>query len=151
MIKKALKDAFDHSGIKPHKLWGEQIEDRGSQITFSGLGQSAPLDEKEKWDPDFAKRKKMKALMDSKLKAYSVNIGGSTSIDITAKGIDKAYGIRKLRDILRVPVEDMLYLGDALFKGGNDFAVKRTGIETIAVRDPEETKHVIEGVIASVP
>jgi phosphomannomutase len=36
------------------------IEDRGSQITYSALGQQAPLEEKEKWDPDFAKRKKIK-------------------------------------------------------------------------------------------
>jgi len=42
---------------KNYKICGELIEDRGSQITYSGLGQFAPLAEKVKWDPDFSKRK----------------------------------------------------------------------------------------------
>ncbi len=43
------------------ETWGEQIEDRGSQITFSALGQQAPIEEKKKWDPDFTKREKIKS------------------------------------------------------------------------------------------
>jgi phosphomannomutase len=53
--------ALDTAGYKAEHVWGEVIEDRGSQITFSALGQQAPLDEKTKWDPDFAKRKKIVA------------------------------------------------------------------------------------------
>jgi phosphomannomutase len=56
-IVKALDDAVDDSGYKAAKTWGEAVEDRGSQITYSALGQQAPLDEKKHWDPDFAKRK----------------------------------------------------------------------------------------------
>jgi len=36
---------------------GDAIENRGSQITLSVLGQQAPLSAKESWDPLFAKRK----------------------------------------------------------------------------------------------
>jgi phosphomannomutase len=56
-ILSSLKKAIGVAGFKIEKLWGEQIEDRGSQITFSALGQQAPLEEKERWDSDFAKRK----------------------------------------------------------------------------------------------
>ena len=61
-IVRSLKQAIESSAFKAHETWGEVIEDRGSQITFSALGQQAPIEEKEKWDPDFTKRKKMKAL-----------------------------------------------------------------------------------------
>src|SRR5277367_2021281 len=60
----SLKKAMEPSECKVEKVWGDVIEDRGSQITFSALGQKAPLEEKKKWDPDFTKRKKMKVLLD---------------------------------------------------------------------------------------
>ena len=55
---------MESSDCKVEKVWGDVIEDRGSQITFSALGQQAPLEEKKKWDPDFAKRKGMKTILD---------------------------------------------------------------------------------------
>jgi HAD superfamily hydrolase (TIGR01484 family) len=87
-ITTALKTAIAQSGVKPEKTWGEVIEDRGSQITFSGLGQEAPLDAKVKWDPDFTKRNKMKTILDGLIPEFSVRLGGSTSIDVTKPGID---------------------------------------------------------------
>ena len=101
-ILDSLKKAIGVADFKIEKLWGEQIEDRGSQITFSALGQQAPLEEKEKWDSDFAKRKKIKAILDTFIPEFSVRIGGATSIDITKPGIDKAYGIGKLQDTLHL-------------------------------------------------
>ena len=140
----ALTAAVAASGFQANKTWGEQIEDRESQITFSALGQQAPLDEKSRWDPDFSKRKKIKALLDPQLPDFSVHLGGSTSIDVTLPGIDKAYGIRKLRDVLGIPIAEMLYVGDAIFPGGNDYPALEAGAACVRVRDPEETKRVIE-------
>jgi phosphomannomutase len=147
-ITRALKKAIEQSGLKAEEVWGEVIEDRGSQITFSALGQQAPLKDKEKWDPDFAKRKRMKAILETMISEFSIRLGGSTSIDITKPGIDKAYGIRKLRDILAVAISEMIFVGDALFPGGNDYPAKEAGVDSIRVRDPEETKRVIETIIA---
>jgi phosphomannomutase len=144
----ALNEAVTASGFRAKQLWGDQIEDRGSQITYSALGQQAPLEEKKTWDPDFSKRKKIKALLDSSLAEFSVSLGGTTSIDVTLPGIDKAYGIRKLRDILNIPIQEMIYVGDALFPGGNDAPARETGAVCIQVRDPDETKRVIETAIA---
>lgn len=147
-IEDALEKAVAQTGLQPAQTWGERIEDRGTQITYSALGQQAPLEEKAKWDPDFAKRKKIMAILEGMLPEFSVRLGGTTSIDVTRPGIDKAYGIRKLRDILGIPIANMLFIGDALFPGGNDYPALQAGAESIAVRDPEETKHVVEAIIA---
>jgi len=147
-VLSALKKAIGSADFKANKLWGEQIEDRGSQITFSALGQEAPLEEKDKWDPDISKRKKIKAALDGLIPDFSVRIGGSTSIDITKPGIDKAYGIRKLRDLLSVSLKEMIFIGDALYVGGNDYPAKRVGVDCIPVKDPDETKRVIQTIIA---
>jgi len=144
----ALNAAVASAGFAAKHVWGETIEDRESQITYSALGQQAPLDEKKTWDPDFAKRKKIQAILDGSLPDFSVRLGGSTSIDVTLPGIDKAYGIRKLRDVLAVPIAAMIYVGDALFPGGNDYPARETGAVCIQVRDPEETKRVIEAINA---
>ena len=144
----SLNAAVAASGYAAAKTWGDVIEDRESQITYSALGQQAPLDEKKTWDPDFAKRKKIKALLDPQLPDFSVRLGGSTSIDVTLPGIDKAYGIRKLRDILGIAIDGMIYVGDALFPGGNDAPARDTGAVCIQVRDPNETKRVIEAITA---
>jgi phosphomannomutase len=143
----ALQSTVATEGKAP-KVWGEIIEDRGSQVTFSALGQEAPVEEKRKWDPDFSKRKKMNLALDKLIPEFAVNLGGATSVDVTKPGIDKAYGIRKLRDILHIPIKDMIYIGDALFPGGNDYPAKQAGACSIQVRDPRETKRVIEAIIA---
>ena len=143
-----LHAAVASAGFAIGKIWGEQIEDRGSQITFSALGQQAPLDVKKRWDPDFAKRKIIKEKLDRSLPEFSVQMGGSKSIDITKPGIDKAYGIHKLRQILKIPIQDMMFIGDALFEGGNDYPARTTGVACIQVRDPQETGRVIEAIIA---
>ena len=144
----SLHRAIGQSDFKIVRTWGEQVEDRGSQITFSALGQQAPIEEKKKWDPDFTKRKKMKALLDKLIPEFSVRLGGTTSVDVTKPGIDKAYGIRKLRDTLHIEIDDMLYIGDALFPGGNDYPAKEAGAVAIQVRDPNESKRVIEAIVA---
>lgn len=147
-IVRSLALAVATLAIVPGRIWGPQIEDRGSQITFSAIGQQAPLEEKAKWDPDFAKRKRIKALLDLSLPDFSIRLGGTTSIDVTRPGIDKAYGIGKLSDVLGVRLDQMIFAGDALFPGGNDEPVKDAGVSTVQVRDPDETKRVIETMIA---
>ena len=147
-IVASLHQVSGSLGCQVARVWGEVIEDRGSQITFSALGQQAPLEEKAKWDPDFTKRRKMQAALDTLIPEFSVRLGGATSIDVTKHGIDKAYGIRKLRDVLHIAIEKMIYIGDAVFPGGNDYPAKEAGALCIAVKDPHETKRVIEAIAA---
>lgn len=147
-IVASIKEAVAGAGIMMKKVWGEQIEDRGSQITFSALGQQAPLGKKEAWDPAFKKRKKIKAALVKLIPEFSVQMGGATSIDVTKPGINKAYGIRKLRDRLGIPLAEMIFIGDALFAGGNDFPAEQAGVRSIPVHSPDETKRVTQAIIA---
>ncbi|TPG22413.1 HAD-IIB family hydrolase [Sphingomonas koreensis] len=147
-IVTAFDAALEATGFVPEQSWGERIEDRGSQITFSALGQQAPLDAKEKWDPDFAKRKIIQADLQKRLPGLAINMGGSTSIDITREGVDKAYGLKKLRDESGIALDAMMFVGDAIFPGGNDYPAKQLGLDTVRVRDPQETLSVIATVVA---
>jgi HAD superfamily hydrolase (TIGR01484 family) len=151
LILKALAESLHETGldVPPPQLWGEQIEDRGSQFTWSALGQQAPIPEKTAWDPDRLKRAPLQAALLARLPGFSVRVNATNSIDITREGITKAYGIRQLSEILSMPIDDMLYVGDSLFPGGNDEVVKETGVPTQQVSGPAETKEIIEKILAS--
>lgn len=144
----AFDAALTATGFVPEAVWGERVEDRGSQITFSALGQEAPIHAKEIWDPDFAKRKIIQRDLRQRLPGLSINMGGTTSIDITRKGVDKAYGLKKLRDASGIALDAMIFIGDAIFPGGNDYPAKTLGLDTVCVRDPREARAVIETIIA---
>lgn len=150
--KRLIFAAFDASlaatGFTPERTWGDRVEDRGSQITFSALGQQAPIEAKEHWDPDFAKRRIIQADLQRRLPGLSINMGGATSIDVTREGVDKAYGLRKLSEASGFPLDSFLFLGDAIFPGGNDYPAKTMGLDTVRVRDPQETAAVIAGIVA---
>ncbi len=143
----SLNQAVDASGYKAAKTWGATIEDRGSQVTYSALGQAAPLDEKKKYDPDFKKRGKIKQSLDKLIPEFAVNLGGATSIDVTKKGIDKKYGMHKLNQVLDIKTSEMIFIGDAIFPGGNDYPAKQSGAFSVCTKDADETKKIIEGII----
>jgi HAD superfamily hydrolase (TIGR01484 family) len=144
----SLHKAAEEAGYRAKKVWGKVIEDRGSQVTYSALGQQAPLAEKEKWDADFAKRKKITAILETLIPEFSVRMGGATSIDVTKPGIDKAYGIEKLRDTLHLSLKEMVYIGDALFPGGNDYPAEEEGVVSTPVKGPDDTNLVISTILA---
>jgi HAD superfamily hydrolase (TIGR01484 family) len=142
----SLNAALKQAGhVQPAKVYGPIIEDRGSQITFSAIGQQAPVEEKAQWDPTRAKREAIVSYLQPKIPEFDVRIGGSTSIDITKKGVNKAFGIRKLEEVLHLSPDDIVFVGDTLFPGGNDYPAKATGVDCISVKNPEETKQLIKG------
>jgi hypothetical protein len=148
-IIKELNEALKETGLHevPVRVWGERIEDRGAEIVFSGLGQQAPIEEKQKWDPDGVKRHALQRSLAKRLPEFSEAVGGSTSVDITRKGITKAYGVTRLAELTGIPVAQMLYVGDALDEGGNDSVVITTGIQTHQVFGPEETFELIKDTL----
>lgn len=156
-INNAFEETFKEIGYNhPEKTYGTIIEDRGTQISFSPLGQEvvAMLGEKEgvklkeewnkKYDP---LRQKMREILQKYLPKFEVRAGGLTTIDITQKGIDKAYGVRQISEHLGVKVEDMIFVGDAIFPGGNDYAALQTGIDYVKVKDPSDTKKLIQTIV----
>lgn len=148
--RQKIKDAFvrayqDIDYHDPEIVYGEVVEDRGTQVTFSACGQQAPLEVKEAFKAAHDDRRL--ALADAVRKLlpdFEVKVPGVTSIDVTRKGIDKGYGIGKIEEHLGISVSEMVFVGDALYEGGNDHPVIRTGVETVAVKDPEETKAVLK-------
>jgi hypothetical protein len=132
--------------IQPKKTYGRVFENRGSQLTFSALGQKAPLHIKQKWDPKQEKRLKIRRHLKRQLPNLEITIGGTTSIDVTKKGVNKTLCIKKLKERLNIERNNMLYVGDALFRGGNDYVMKSTGIKCISVSGPE-TKALIRKTI----
>ena len=130
----SLKQGVTSSGFTVRQSWGEVIEDRGRQNMFPPLGQQAPIEEMKKWDADFAKRLRIEVQFDTVLPAFSVRLGGTTTVDVTKPGIDQAYGIRRRHDALGIAIQDTILIGDALFPGGNEYSAKEAGIESIQAR-----------------
>ncbi len=152
-IIKSMELALHLMRSEVPKTWGPQIEDRGSQITLSALGQLAPVEEKENWDPSGDRRSRLRTLVESQLapmageeQEFEVRVGGATSVDVTKVGIDKAYGMDKLLDILGWDDEDMsqvVFYGDKLKEGGNDYPVKTMGVRCVEVSGWEDTNRLV--------
>ena len=146
-IISALDLVIKEFGLKKNPDYGELVENRGDQITLSALGQKAPLELKQKWDPDQAIRIKMKAFLEPLLPDDEIRIGGATSIDITKRGIHKAYAMNYFIKMLNIAKENLLYIGDALFPGGNDEIVKKNGFVCQKVDNPQDTLTLLRGIL----
>lgn len=143
----ALREEAERLGLWEAEPWGEILEDRGSQITFSALGQRAPRDAKHDWDPSGAKRGALRDAVAARLPGLEVRSGGSTSIDITQAGIDKAFGMRQLAESTGIALTDMLFYGDRLDEGGNDYPVLAIGVPSIAVDGWEDTADKLDTLL----
>ena len=157
-IEEALKETFSKVNYQPpEKTYGIVIEDRGTQISFSPLGQEvvAMIGQtegvalKEMWNKKYnSLRQEMREILQELLPEFEVRAGGLTTIDITRKGIDKAYGVRQIAEHLDFKIDDMLFVGDAIFPGGNDYAALQTGIDYVKVNNPTDTKELIRTLIS---
>lgn len=147
-ILEVLEASAKEVGIWVEQPYGEIIEDRGSQVTYSALGQKAPAEKKYEWAAENEETKaELRELVAERLPALEVRLGGTTSIDITHIGIDKAYGMHKLIDALDISKDDILFIGDKLQEGGNDYPVKAMGVDSIEVDGWEDTALVLRGVL----
>ena len=148
-IREALEVSAKQLGLWKSDPAGEILEDRGSQVTFSALGQQATPEDKYAWDPDGSKKLAIRDVAAPLLPELEVRAGGTTSIDVTRKGIDKAYGMRKLMEALDITKEDILFFGDKLQEGGNDYPVKAMGIDSVEVIRWEDTVERLEAILAT--
>jgi hypothetical protein len=151
LIVTVLTEGAKQLGLWETETWGDVIEDRGSQVTFSALGQQAPHHAKLAWDPDGSRRRAVLEYAAPRLPDLEVRSGGSTSIDVTKKGIDKAYGMHKLMTYLRLSIDDILFFGDRLDEGGNDFPVRQMGVRCVAVTGWQQTADFIEWMLSPDP
>ena len=151
-IMQAFKEAIEETGVlNGVPRWGDLFLARDSQVTFAGLGVDAPPELKLAWDPSRAKREKLKHVLDQKLTGLDIRISGRTAIDVTAREIDKAHGVKWLAQRLGMEPSEMLFVGDDLSMGGNDAVVIPTGIQTMEVKGPHEAASAIDNILASCP
>ena len=147
--KESLERNARKQGIWSAHIWGERIEDRGSQITFSALGQLAPVEAKEAWDPTNEKKHQLAEAVAAELPNLEVRPGGSSSVDISQRGMDKAFAIRELASILGMDVGQIVFIGDRMEPDGNDYPAALAGARTVKVNDPSDTVKLTGGIIAS--
>lgn len=147
----AVEEEARRLGLWESRTWGPILEDRGSQITFSALGQQAPLDAKVAWDPTGAKKNALREAVAARIPDLEVRSGGSTSVDITHRGIDKAYGMKQLAEATGIPLDDMLFVGDRLDPDGNDYPVLALGVACHAVEGWPDTADYLETLIPTLP
>lgn len=135
-------------GLWEEHVWGERIEDRGSQITFSALGQRAPVEDKERWDPTNEKKNRLAEAVRRDVPHLLVRSGGSTSVDVSGRGVDKSFAVRELARMLGVDVGSIMFVGDRMDPDGNDYPAARAGAMAIRVTGPQDTLELCERIIA---
>lgn len=148
VITNILEKAIDDLDLRPKETWWDIVENRWwSQITYSALGQKAPLEIKRTWDPDKSIRLKIRDYIKDELSDFNIWVAWTTSVDIMKKWIDKSYGVYKMMDLYNIKPTGILYVGDALFEWWNDFVVVKTWINTKKIENPEDTKKIIKELL----
>jgi HAD superfamily hydrolase (TIGR01484 family) len=139
-IFSALNKLIEHYQIKTMTNKDDQVQDRDSQITFSAIGRHAPTEIKAKYDSDGKKRLEWIEFLKECFNddEFDIKLGGTTSIDITQIGMDKEWGIRNFAVHQVISLNQILFFGDKLFPGGNDYPASKI-IDCIAVENPNET------------
>jgi len=145
----AVEETARVLGFWEADTWGPILEDRGSQITFSALGQAAPVKKKLAWDPSGEKKAQLRRAVQELLPDLEVRSGGSTSVDITRRGIDKAYGMSKLSEMTEISLDEMLFIGDRLDPEGNDYPVLALGVPCHSVANWQDTARFLESWLAA--
>lgn len=146
-IKEVIIGIVNASELRDTVHYGDQMVDRGAQVAYTHIGIDASTEAKASWDTDGSKRRLLWETLKQSLPEFEVLMGGVTTIDITRKDVNKSYGVKWLSERLSIPPAEMLYVGDALYPGGNDAVVIPTGIEARSVTGPEETKVIIEELL----
>lgn len=147
-ISEACERRAREFNLWPTDPQGEVIEDRLSQIAMSMLGQQAVAEAKYEWyDLHKEEAYRLTEKIAEDLPNYEVRYGGTTTVDITKKGVDKAYGMHKLLEALNISKEEALFIGDRLEEGGNDYPVLAMGVDCIDVDGWQTTPYVVRGIL----
>ena len=128
----------------PNPDWNP-VENRGSQITFSPIGNTAPTDIKMAYDPDRKKREALMAEFPFESDTIMLKIGGSTSLDFFSKTGHKGTNVARLIELKGWSKDDCIYYGDGLYPGGNDELVIGV-IDTVAVTDNVDTYNKLQSM-----
>ena len=150
MIRTTIEGAVQTTGaLQGEVIYGEQFLNKHSMVAFAMIGREVPTDVKKVWDPGNAKRHLLAHAVAARLPQYDVVLGGATTLDVTVRNINKAYGVHWLSKTLNIAPAQMLYVGDALYPDGNDEPVIATGIQVRGTSGPAETEKIIDELLAT--
>lgn len=134
-----LKKEFDANVKDPDDL----VELRGSQISYSPIGHNESKEKKYAFDAGAVRRNQVltkHADEVKKINAIGIDVvpGGTTCFDFFLAGKNKGFNVARLIEKEGWLKDESVYVGDALFPGGNDETVLGV-IPTHAVKNPDET------------
>ncbi|PJM79147.1 HAD-IIB family hydrolase [Bifidobacterium scaligerum] len=148
VVRSSLEKHARALGLWEEQVWGPRIENRGSQITFSALGQYAPVEVKRTWDIDNTKKQALVRAVSSDLPDLRVRAGGYSSVDVSMYGLDKAYAVRRLAQMLSIETNEIAFVGDRMSADGNDYPAVAAGAAGIMVREPQDTLALMDALLA---
>lgn len=147
--RESIERRARQTGAWSERAWGNRFEDRGGQFTYSALGQDAPIEWKQRWDPDGTRKRELAEAVARDLPSMTVRAAGLTSVDVSLGGIDKAYAVHALAERLGIGVECIVFVGDRMEPGGNDYPAAEAGATPIRVSCPEDTALLCDRFLAS--
>ena len=142
-----IKKLINELDFVPKPEW-TPIEDRGGQITFSPIGNTAPPEVKIIYDPDRIKRTALLQKVPFVSDELLVLFGGSTSVDYIHKDRHKGTNVQKFIQYMGWEKNECVYFGDGLFPGGNDEFVIGV-IDTIPVTDHLDTYQKLQKMFST--
>lgn len=148
VIESSLERHARELGLWEAETWGPRIENRGSQITFSACGQYAPVEVKQAWDPDNTRKHALAEAVRADLPDLKIRAGGYSSVDVSKHGMDKAYAVRSLAAALGIEPGRILFTGDRMGPGGNDYPAVEAGAMGMRVKDPQDALGLMDALLA---
>ncbi len=139
-LRNAFEKLIEYANLVSMTTKDDQILDRQSQMTLSVIGRNAPIEVKKALDPDGKKRMEWISFLKQHVDAtkYHFKIGGTTSIDVTQKGLNKRVGIIKFAEHHGIKLHEILYFGDRMDPGGNDYEAAKI-VDCVAVKNTADT------------
>ncbi len=167
-LLKTVEEVLDDDAFRlqaPLSIIGERLVDRGSMLNVVPIGRprsklsgDAVANRKHfaRFDGKTGFRRRMYEVLKTRLarlmaeKDLLIMLGGETSFDFVVAGMDKTHAVRTL---LKDGYERLVFLGDALFEGGNDSVIsdfvaawdedRECPVEAIQVDGWEDTIRVL--------
>ncbi len=136
-------------GLWSPRPYGASIDDRYSQITYSALGQDAPIQKKYLWaERHGAARKVLRRRVAARLAGYEVRLGGTTSLDVMRSGVNKLYGMKLFLGHSRLRAKDIIYISSRLGRGDSDYDLRELDMSFVEVGGYQDTAYVLEGILS---
>lgn len=137
---------------------GRHLEHRPGMLNFSTIGRNCTQAQREEyyhWDSETGERKAIQEKLGHMYPALDCAIGGQISVDIYPRGMDKSQAYNYLKS--REPKTPIVFLGDRLRPGGNDYPFFRAMSKShsscrpldicVPVHDWLDTKRFIRNVM----